>query len=176
MILLDTLPEQAFDDITFMASAICETPIALVSLVDGARQWFKSKVGLTVDETDKDIAFCTHTLLEPSQMLICSDTAEDVRFFDNPLVTGYPEIRFYAGAALCTPTGEGLGTICVIDREPRILNEMQIDALRALARITMSQLHLRKATKDLADYRKVRKEELLTDLLGFTTSRPEESS
>ena len=163
--ILDTLPEQAFDDITYVASTICETPIALVSLIDGHRQWFKSKVGLDVEETDRDVAFCTHALVEPSQLLVVNDATKDTRFHDNPLVTDFPDIRFYAGAVLCTPNGEGLGTICVIDTKPRHLNEEQEHALRALARMTIAQLELRKAMKDLEEYRKTKKRELMAELL-----------
>ena len=162
---LDTMPEQAYDDITFIASTICDTPIALISLIDEHRQWFKSKVGLECDETDRDAAFCTHALVEPDQLLVIEDALEDDRFVDNPLVTGDPNIRFYAGAVLCTPTGEALGTVCVIDRVPRTLSETQRRGLKSLARLTIAQLELRKAMKDMEQYRKSKKNELLAELL-----------
>lgn len=167
--ILDTLPEEAFDDITFIASTICKTPIALVSLVDENRQWFKSKVGLNVDHTDREISFCSHAIVEPEQLLIVPDATEDSRFVDNPLVTGFPEIRFYAGAVLCTSNGEGLGTLCVIDQKPRHISDNQIRALKALARQTIAQLELRKAIHDLERYRKQKKQELLDEVRELET-------
>ena len=148
--ILDTLPEQAYDDITRLASQICGTPIALISLVDGERQWFKSKVGLAVSETPRNMAFCGHTLSTPDNLLIVPDASEDERFVNNPLVTGAPDIRFYAGAPLSTSEGEVLGTLCVIDDKPRSLSQEQIHALQALARQVMTQLELRLRVSDLA--------------------------
>lgn len=139
---LDTLPEKDFDDLTFLASQICDVPIALVSLVDETRQWFKSKVGLNVEETSRDISFCAHTILD-DELMIVSDSRTDNRFHDNPLVTGDPKVIFYAGAPLFSPEGFAIGTLCVIDNKPRTLNENQKAALKALSRQISRLLDMR---------------------------------
>ena len=146
---LDTPPELEFDDLTALAAQICGTPIALISLVDGQRQWFKSKVGLTSQWTSRDEAFCAHALHSPALLLV-PDAALDERFADNPSVTGDPHIRFYAGAPLLTPTGHALGTLCVIDRVPRQLSAQQQSALQTLSRQVMVQLQLRRHARDMA--------------------------
>lgn len=140
---LDTERESSFEDITRIASMICGTPIAVVNLIDAERQWFKSEVGLGVRETPLATSICAHAILEHDTLLV-PDTTKDHRFAENPLVTGNPGLRFYAGALLKTADGLPIGTVCVLDTKPRTLTDEQLDSLRGLARQVMSQLELRR--------------------------------
>ncbi len=138
---LDTLPEPVYDDITSLAAHICQTPTALISLIDADRQWFKSKIGMTVNETPRNIAFCNQTI-QQSGLLVVENAQEDDRFKANSLVTGEPHIRFYAGAPLITPDGHALGSLCVIDYQPRQLTAPQQHGLLVLSRQVVAQLEL----------------------------------
>jgi PAS domain S-box-containing protein len=147
--ILDTPAEQVFDDLTTLAAHICGAPIALISLVDEDRQWFKSRLGISEAETSRDISFCAHAI-QGDGLFIVPDAANDPRFANNPLVTGDPKIRFYAGAPLISPENEVLGTLCVIDRQPRQIGPEQEQALRILSRQIMTQLDLRRRSRLLA--------------------------
>jgi len=154
---LDTVPEEVFDDLTELAARICEAPIALISLIDENRQWFKAKVGVTLNETSRDISFCAHAIKQ-NDLFIIPDATLDERFANNPLVISDPKIRFYAGAPLITPDGYALGSLCVIDKVPRELRAEQKQALRVLARHVMMQLELRRHAKELNEANKANDE------------------
>ncbi len=141
--ILDSEPEQAFDDLTLLASYVCQTPIALISLVDEDRQWFKAKVGISATETSRDIAFCS-TAIQQRDVFVVPDALQDERFRTNPLVVSEPNIRFYAGAPLINEDGYALGTLCVIDRTPRNLAADQEAALKALSRLVLMQMEFRR--------------------------------
>ena len=147
--ILDTPSEQVYDDITTLAAFICDVPIALISLVDADRQWFKSKVGLEVSETARDLSFCAHAILDDGIMVV-RDALYDERFANNDLVTCAPNIRFYAGVPLITSDGYPLGTLCVIDHQPRDLSPTQTKTLEALARQVVMQFELQRVSAQLA--------------------------
>jgi GAF domain-containing protein len=142
--LLDSEPEEEFDELVRRAAESTGAPIAVITLVDEARQWFKARVNLELESTDRDLAFCAHAILAPDDLTIVPDTLEDERFNDNLLVTEDPNIRFYAGAPIFTPDGYPIGTLCVIDAAPRGLSEEQADALRDLAREVSKQIERRR--------------------------------
>ena len=171
---LDTLPEQEYDDLTQLAADICGTPISLISLVDQDRQWFKSRVGLDATETPRDISFCGHAVAD-GEILNIPDATQDVRFADNPLVLQDPNIRFYAGVPLITPDLYALGTLCVIDRQPRNLTPKQIQQLQALSRLAVGQLELRLSGEDLVNRTanlkaRVEREQLISTIANKTAA------
>jgi PAS domain S-box-containing protein len=139
--LLDTPPDERFDAITRTAAALFDTPISMVSLVDANRQWFKSRVGLDVRETSRDISFCGHAILR-NEVFVVEDALQDARFNDNPLVIGAPYVRFYAGKPLAAPNGQRIGTLCVIDRRSRTFTAAQRDVLDQLGRWAEAEISL----------------------------------
>ncbi|GAB5527417.1 MAG: hypothetical protein Roseis2KO_52890 [Roseivirga sp.] len=156
--ILDTLPEEDFDSLTAIASQICGTHISLVSLIDQKRQWFKSHHGLDVDETPKEYAFCAHAINKPDEIFVVEDAREDERFHDNPLVTDAPHVIFYAGVPLINEDGLPLGTLCVIDKEPKVLSQAQINSLQALSRQVMNVIELRRKKSHLEEVIKILEE------------------
>ena len=146
--ILDTDPEVGFDDLALLASHICATPMAAITLVDRDRQWFKARVGVPVRETPRSISFCAHAIKQRG-IFVVPDASKDERLRDNPQVTGDLHIRFYAGATLITPDGHALGTLCVVDRRPRHLTDAQSEALAVLRRQVEAQLELRRRLIEL---------------------------
>ena len=147
LMVLDTSDEQAYDDITRMAADLCRTPIALISLIDSDRQWFKSRVGLAATETPREHAFCAHSIKSPGVPTVVPDALDDPRFATNPLVTGDPNIRFYAGAPLVTTAGEAIGTLCVIDTQPREIAPEALEQLEFMARQVVNMMEQRVRAK-----------------------------
>ena len=141
---LQSFTDMALQDIARLAAGIFETPIALVSIIDQDRQWFKTRIGLDVDETPREWAFCAHAIEKPDQLLVVEDAALDPRFADNPLVTAAPSIRFYAGAPLVTGSGHAIGTVCVIDHKPKTPDPEALEQLRFLAQQVMVRLEQRR--------------------------------
>ena len=157
--ILDTDEEQIYDDLTKLAAYIAQTPIALISIVDRKRTWFKSRIGMSGTENQREQSFCGHAILQPREPFVIPDATQDERFSSNPLVTGSPGIRFYFGAALVTSDNYALGSLCVIDTNPRELTAQQIELLTALARQVTMALDIRKNVYALGN------------LLGDQTSR-----
>lgn len=152
-LVLDTESEEEIDNLTQLASEICETPITLVSLIDENRQWFKSKVGLEANETSRDVAFCAHAINETDELFIIEDARKDKRFFDNPLVTGSPYVIFYAGVVLKSDEDLPLGTLCVIDNSPRKLSDKQIRSLKTISKQIMNLLNYKKSMRKQEELR-----------------------
>ena len=148
--ILDTKPEERFDELTRLAALICGVPISLISLIDTDRQWFKSRFGLNLQETPRAQAFCTHAIMQP-EMFVVPDASKDARFAQNPLVTGDLHIRFYAGTPLAARDGHVLGTLCVIDREPHTLTETQKEALKIVGRLVIANIELRSDLQELRE-------------------------
>jgi diguanylate cyclase (GGDEF)-like protein len=142
--IVDTQPEESFDRIARLAGQVTQTPVALISLIDRDRQWFKSSIGIETSETAREMAFCAHAIMGDDVMVV-EDATQDTRFADNPLVTAEGGIRFYAGAPLKSPNGHSLGTLCVIDRVPRRMEQRTREMLKDMAAMVVSELELRKA-------------------------------
>jgi len=147
--ILDTLAEDAYDDLLAILAGICGAPMGAVTLVDEDRQWFKATLGLDVSQTPRDDSFCAHAILQPNELMVVEDAASDPRFFDNPLVTGGPNLRFYAGAPLTSTDGHALGALCVMDDEPRQLTPFQKSALSSLSRQVSALMELRRSSQEL---------------------------
>lgn len=156
--ILDSFTEEDYDILTKIAAEICQTEISLISFVDKDRQWFKSKHGLSVSETPRDFSFCAHAINNPTEVFIINDARQDERFFDNPLVTADPHVIFYAGVPLLSESGFPMGTMCVIDSNPKQLSENQINALRGLSKQVINLMELRKGKLVLEDLNKTLKE------------------
>ena len=168
--IVDSLPEAAYDDIARLASMLCDAPTALVSLIDRERQWFKARVGMEAAQTLREDAFCDHAIRTPDRIMEVPDATQDARFRDNPLVTGDTGIRFYAGMPLVTPGGAAIGTVCVIDDEPRTLDDRQRIALESLARLTMNLMEGRR--RELELQRAVRLEPKVATSADTLNARP----
>jgi diguanylate cyclase (GGDEF)-like protein len=170
--ILDTAPEEIYDDVVALAAEICEMPIAMINFVDGDRQWGKALIGLESSESTRDASFCSRTIQQDGGVLIVPDTTADRVWADNPHVTGSPGLRFYAGAAIVTDEGYALGSVCVADdRMPRELDPSKIEALRVLARQTASHLKLRRQAAELARANERLRELAIKDALTGLANR-----
>lgn len=165
--ILDTAPELDYDAISKIASEICQTPISFISLIDSDRQWFKSAQGIHVQETPREVSFCGHAIHFPTEAFIVEDARKDERFEDNPFVTHDPKVVFYAGVPMLDPEGLPLGTICVVDHNPRCLSTSQIDCLKSLAKQVSRLMELRK-TNILLEEHKIELEKKNQELLQFS--------
>lgn len=169
---LDTLPDKSFDDITFLASEICQTPISLISLLDDKRQWFKSHHGLEITETPRVYSFCSHAIQKPKEAFIIPNLTKDSRFKENPFVIGKPNVVFYAGIPLVTADGFALGTLCVLDMKPKQLTENQIKALEALSRqvVVLLEEQKRKTVAEIQHKKELDESNNKIKKFSFTTS------
>lgn len=167
--IMDTLPEKEFDDIVELACALCSAPISLITLLDSDRSWFKAQVGIGGHEAPKELSLCQYTIQQPDAVTVINNALTDPRLTDNPFITGDTHIRFYAGAPLVTPTGEAIGTLCIVDTEPREFSEEHMRILRILADRVMKQLEMRKENlegKEAADTANRKLEDVLSQLKG----------
>jgi GAF domain-containing protein len=151
--MLNSLPEQVYDDITRLASEICGTPIAMLNLIDENRQWTKAQYGIEATDMPREYSFCAHSILDPYQLMIVPDARYDERFFDNPLVMGKPHIAFYAGMPIANSEGYAFGTLCLVDTRPRELSEHKLELLKALAKLVQTNFDLRFANMELEESR-----------------------
>ncbi|HEX4854958.1 sensor domain-containing diguanylate cyclase [Arenimonas sp.] len=173
--ILDSLPERAYDDIVALARQVCGTPQAVMTFIDEERQWFKASQGIQGEETDRSIAFCDMAIRQPDEVMVVTDASRHPVFKDYPQVTGPDHLRFYAGAPMVAPGGHALGTVCVVDVEPRDLTPEQETALRALARLAVQLLELRRGQLDAQ--RQLAERELFTrDLLRYQRQLQDENS
>ncbi len=162
--ILDTLPEEVYDDITRIASEITGTPMALLNLVDESRLWTKSMQGMEVGDTPREMSMCAHAILDPDEIMVVEDTRFDERFYDNPLIAGDPGVVFYAGVPLVDSGGHALGTLCVMDSRPRTLPDNKLMALKSLAKLVNAHFELRKTRLELERiHRELRKAAQVSD-------------
>lgn len=168
--ILDTLPQQAYDDISALAMAICNTPMAYIGFIDAEREWLKSRNGLDVVQAPRDITFCSHAILQPDRVMVVEDTLLDPRFVDNPMVTGEMGLRFYAGAPIVTSDGMAVGTVCVVDRMQRQLDALQIDALKRLSGLVSTLLEHERVRQDEAHAQAVSAHQRNEQLVAMITA------